>query len=113
MEIKRYAEAGTFPFGNLVVRDVTPDSFDRLSLAEIEVPIGAVNPPYAAAGNDMIYVGITGDVEFVVDGTSARIGRGDVLVVRSGEQYSYHNGGYEMGRLFLLQVPTQAASGTT
>ena len=105
MEIKRYTESSSFPFGNLVVRDVTPESFDRLSLAEIEVPIGADNPPYAAAKNDKIYVGITGNVEFVVDGTAVRIGRGDELVVRSGEQYSYHNGGYEMGRLFLLQIP--------
>lgn len=105
MEITRYAEAGSFPFGHLVIRDMTPASFDRLSLAEIEVPIGADNPPFAAAANDKVYVGITGDVEFVVDGAPVRVARGDVLVVRSGEQYSYHNGGYEMGRLFLLQVP--------
>ncbi len=105
MEIKRYAEAGSFPFGHLVIRDMTPDSFGRLSLAEIEVPIGADNPPFAAAKNDKVYVGITGEVEFVVGDQSVRVGRGDVLVVRRGEQYSYHNGGYEMGRLFLLQVP--------
>ncbi len=106
MEIKRYAEAGAFPFGHLVIRDMTPDSFERLSLAEIEVPIGAENPPYAAAGNDKVYVGVTGEIEFVIDGESTRVARGDVLVVRSGEQYSYHNGGYEMGRLFLMQVPS-------
>lgn len=105
MEIKRYAETGSFPFGHLVIRDMTPDSFQRLSLAEIEVPIGAENPPYAAVGNDKVYVGVTGEVEFVVGDRSVRISRGDVLVIRQGEQYSYHNGGYEMGRLFLLQVP--------
>ncbi len=105
MEIKRYTEAGSFPFGHLVIRDMTPESFQRLSLAEVEVPIGAENPPYAAAGNDKVYVGITGEVEFVVGESSVRVSRGDVLVVRRGEQYSYHNGGYEMGRLFLLQVP--------
>ncbi len=105
MEINRYAEAASFPFGHLVVRDMTPGSFDRLSLAEIEVPIGADNPPFAAALNDKVYVGITGEVEFVVGGAPVRMGRGDVLVIRAGEQYSYHNGGYEMGRLFLLQVP--------
>ncbi len=105
MEIKRYAEAGSFPFGNLAVRDVTPESFERFTLAEIEVPIGADNPPYAAAGKDKVYVGITGEIEFVIGGEPVRVTRGDVLVVRAGEQYSYHNGGYEMGRLFLLQVP--------
>ncbi|NIV55349.1 MAG: cupin domain-containing protein [Actinobacteria bacterium] len=104
MEIKRYAEAASFSFGNLVVRDVTPESFERFTLAEIEVPIGADNPPYAAAGKDKVYVGISGEIEFVIDGAPVRVTRGDVLVVRAGEQYSYHNGGYEMGRLFLLQV---------
>lgn len=105
MEIKRYAEAGSFPFGHLVIRDMTPDSFERLSLAEVEVPIGAENPPYAAAANDKVYVGIRGEVEFVVGDRSVRMERGDVLVVRRGEHYSYHNGGYEVGRLLLLQVP--------
>ena len=111
MEIKRYAEAGSFPFGHLVVRDMTPGSFERLSLAEVEVPIGADNPPYAAAKNEKVYVGITGEVEFVVEGDAVRVGRGDVLVVRAGEQYSYHNGGYEMGRLFVLQVPADEVAG--
>lgn len=105
MEIKRYADAGSFPFGHLVVRDMTPESFQRLSLAELEVPIGADNPPFAAAKNEKVYVGITGEVEFVVGDEKVRVARGDVLVVRAGEQYSFHNGGYEMGRLFVLQVP--------
>jgi mannose-6-phosphate isomerase-like protein (cupin superfamily) len=105
MELKRYADSMSFPFGHLVIRDMTPDSFARLSLAEVEVPIGADNPPFAAADKDKVYVGITGEIEFVVGGDSARVARGDVLVVRSGEHYSYHNGGYEMGRLLLLQVP--------
>lgn len=106
MELKRYAEATSFPFGHLVVRDMTPESFARLSLAEVEVPIGAENPPYAAAEKDKVYVGISGEIAFVVGGESTRVTRGDVLVVRAGEQYSYHNGGYEMGRLLLLQVPS-------
>ena len=105
MEITRYAETESFPFGHLAVRDMTPSSFDRLSLAEVEVPIGAENPPFASAGNEKVYVGISGEIEFSVDGEAVRIGRGDVLVIREGEHYSYHNGGYEMGRLFLLQIP--------
>ncbi len=105
MEIKRYSEAESFPFGHLVVRDMTPSSLDQMSLAEVEVPIGAENPPFAEATNEKVYVGISGQIEFSIEGESVRIGRGDVLVIRSGERYSYHNGGYEMGRLFLLQVP--------
>jgi mannose-6-phosphate isomerase-like protein (cupin superfamily) len=104
VEVKRHEEAESFAFGHLVVRDMTPATFDRLSLAEVEVPIGAENPPFAGAGNEKVYVGISGEIEFSVDGSSVRIARGDVLVIRQGEQYSYHNGGYEEGRLFLVQV---------
>lgn len=103
MELLRYDEANTFPFGHLTVRDMTPAAFQGVSLAEVEVPIGAENPPYATAEADKIYVGITGEIEFVIGDETARVRRGDVLVIDAGEQYSYHNGGYEMGRLFLLQ----------
>lgn len=105
MEIKRYEDATSFPFGHLVVRDMTPETFQHLSLAEVEVPVGAEHPPYATPGNDKVYVGVTGEIEFLIGGETTRVSRGDVLVVRAGEEYSYHNGGYEMGRLFLMQVP--------
>ncbi len=108
MELHRYTDAPSFPFGHLTVRDMTPEGFDRLALAEIEVPIGADNPPYAATGNDKIYVGITGDIEFVVGEETARLRRGDVLVIRAGDRFSYHNGGYETGRLLVIQVPATA-----
>ena len=91
-----YGEAGAFPFGDLVIRDMTVESFDRLALAEIDVPI-VQNPPYAAAGNDKVYMQIVA----VRDRRRATVTRGDVLVVRAGEQYSFHNGLLEMGRLFL------------
>ena len=29
--------------------------------------------------------------------------------VEAGETYAYHNGGYEMGRLLLLQIPPMAS----
>jgi mannose-6-phosphate isomerase-like protein (cupin superfamily) len=109
MELKRYDDAESFPFGNLTVRDMTPSLFQRASFSEIEVPIGADNPPYAAAANDKVYIGVSGDVEFKIDGIAKRLRRGDVLVIERGEQYQYHNGGYEMGRLFLIQVPSDGA----
>lgn len=105
MELKRYDEIESFPFGNLEIRDMTPSVFREAKMAEVEVPIGADNPPYAAAGNEKVYVGISGDIEFKVGGERVRVGRGDVLVINRGEQYSYHNGGYEAGRLFVIQAP--------
>jgi mannose-6-phosphate isomerase-like protein (cupin superfamily) len=110
MKLHRYEDTATFPFGPLVVRDMVPAGLEGLSIAEIEVPIGADNPPYAAASADKIYVGITGDIEFQSGEETARVRRGDVLVVRAGETYSYHNGGYEMGRLLLLQIPPVTGS---
>lgn len=111
MELHRYDETATFTFGHLVIRDMVPEGFDRLSIAEVEVPIGADNPPYAAAAADKVYVGITGDIEFRSGDQTARVRRGDVLVVPAGETYSYHNGGYEVGRLLLLQIPSTPATG--
>lgn len=105
MELKRYDEIESFPFGNLEIRDMTPSVFREAKMAEVEVPIGADNPPYAAAENEKVYVGMSGDIEFKVGGESIRIRRGDVLVINRGEQYSYHNGGYEQGRLFVIQAP--------
>ena len=105
MELHRYDDTATFPFGHLMVRDMVPGGFERLSIAEVEVPIGADNPPYAAASADKVYVGLTGDIEFRTGEQKARVRRGDVLIVRAGETYAYHNGGYEMGRLLLLQIP--------
>jgi mannose-6-phosphate isomerase-like protein (cupin superfamily) len=111
MEIKKYADAESFPFGHLVIRDLTPGLFSRATLSEIEVPIGADTPPYAAHANDKVYVGVTGDIAFDIDGKTVRVRRGDVLVVHRGESFRYHNGGYEMGRLFLIQIPPAADDG--
>ena len=108
MEIKRYRDAESFEFGHLVIRDMTPPAFDIATFSEVEVPIGAVNPPYAAPANDKVYIGAAGEIEFNIDGEAVRLRRGDVLVIHKGEQYRYHNGGYELGRLFLMQLPADA-----
>ena len=105
MELKRYRDAESFPFGNLVVRDMTPALFDVATFSEVEVPIGADNPPYAAESNDKVYIGVTGEIEFTVGDESIRIGPGDMLVIHAGEAFRYHNGGYAPGRLFVIQVP--------
>jgi mannose-6-phosphate isomerase-like protein (cupin superfamily) len=91
----------------LTVRDMTPSTFTRLSMAVVEVPIGAEHPPFAEQRKEKIYVGLKGEVQFTCDGETALVGPGDVLVLRPGEQYSYHNGGYEPGQLLVLQRPNR------
>lgn len=104
MERTAHDDATPFAFGNLEIRDVTPSGLNRVKLAQIEVPIGADNPPFAAAGADKVYVCMRGEVEFVIEGETARLGAGDVLLVEANEQYSYHNGGYEPAWLTLIQL---------
>jgi len=105
MKLKRYDTTEGIPFGHLTIRDMTPGLFTQATMTEVEVPVAADNPPYAALNNDKVYVGVSGEIEFSVEGEAVRLRRGDVLVINRGEQYRYHNGGYELGRLFVIQVP--------
>ena len=109
MELKSYSDASAVPFGHLQIRDLTPDGLAVASMAEVEVPIGAENPPFASADKKKVYVGGTGEIEFNIEGAIVRVRRGDVLLIEAGEAYSYHNGGYELGRLLLLQIPGRDA----
>jgi mannose-6-phosphate isomerase-like protein (cupin superfamily) len=110
MEHRSHDTAGSFRFGNLTIRDVTPGVLPELSLIEVDVPIGADNPPFAAADKKKVYVGVSGEIEFDVGDERVRVRSGDVLLVEPGEAYSYHNGGYEPGRLLLLQMPGTTGS---
>lgn len=86
---------------------MTPDTFTQLSMGVVEVPIGGEHPPFAEQRNEKIYVGLRGEVQFTCEGETALVGPGDVLVFKGGEQYSYHNGGYEPGQLLVLQRPNR------
>ena len=107
MELKSYDKAAPFPFGNLTVRDMTPESFTQLSMALVEVPIGADNPPFAEKRKENIYIVLEGEDEYTAGGESALAGPGDVLVLSGGEHYSYHNGGYVPAKLLVLQRPNR------
>lgn len=107
MELKKHRDVAPFPFGTLSVHDMTPESFTRLNMAVVDIPIGAEHPPFAEQRKEKIYVGIKGEVQFTCDGETALVGPGDVLLFAGGEQYSYHNGGYEPGQLLVLQRPNR------
>jgi mannose-6-phosphate isomerase-like protein (cupin superfamily) len=107
VELKSYDKAGPFPFGNLTVRDMTPDSFTELSMAIVEIPIGAEHPPFAEHRKEKIYIVLEGELQFTSGEETLLATRGDVLVFAGGEQYSYHNGGYSPGKLLVLQRPNR------
>ena len=58
-----------------------------------------------------MYVGLVGDIEFKVDGEVFRLSPGDVVHIDKGEEYGFHNGGYEEGRLLLIRVPGPSLPG--
>ena len=110
MELKKYNDEAPFPFGTLSVTDMTPKTFGELSLGVVDVPIGGEHPPFAEERKEKIYVGLRGTVAFTCQGETALVSPGDVLVFTGGEQYSYHNGGYEPGQLLVLQRPNRDRS---
>ena len=105
MELKRYADAPPFEFGDFVVRELSPDVFSIGSVAEIIVPMGAERTARISEKTHRMYVVVAGDIEFRVAGETFRAGPGDTIHIASGEEYGFHNGGYEDGRLLLIRVP--------
>jgi mannose-6-phosphate isomerase-like protein (cupin superfamily) len=105
MEFKKYTEAAPFVFGDLELRELTPDAFKEASFAEIVVPVGAEREPRVNAKTHRIYICFVGDIEFTIDDEIVRLTTGDVLHIAEGETYGFHTGGYQVGRLLLLRVP--------
>jgi len=105
MELKRYADAAPFEFGDFTVRELSPASFTVGSVAEIIVPIGAERDARVSEKTHRMYVVVTGDIEFRVADETFRASPGDTIHIASGEEYGFHNGGYEEGRLLLVRVP--------
>ena len=105
MELKRYSDASPFMFGDFELRELTPDAYSGASFAEVVVPIGADRTPRVSEKDHRMYVGLIGDIEFKVDDEVFRLSPGDVVHIDKGEEYGFHNGGYEVGRLLLIRVP--------
>lgn len=105
MELTRYTEATPFEFGDLQLRELTPDVFDVASFAEVVVPIGVDREPRISEKDHRVYICFAGEVQFTVDEATFRMTPGDVLHIASGERYGFHNGGYEPVRLLLIRVP--------
>jgi mannose-6-phosphate isomerase-like protein (cupin superfamily) len=105
MEYKRYTDATPFAFGDLELRELTPEAFRDASFAEVVVPVGADRVPRVNAKTHRIYICFAGDIEFTVEDEVVHLMTGDVLHIAEGETYGFHNGGYQVGRLLLLRVP--------
>lgn len=105
MELKRYRDIPAFEFGDIQLRELTPDAFDLASFAEVVLPIGIERSERVSEKDHRMYICFRGEIEFTVAGETFRITPGDVVHISSGESYRFHNGGYEEGRLLLIRVP--------
>ena len=111
MELKRYADSAPFAFGDIELRELTPEAFDLASFAEVVLPIGVERPSRENAKDHRMYICFRGDIEFAVNDEVFHLTTGDVVHIEKGETYGFHNGGYEEGRLLLIRVPGPAKPG--
>ena len=105
LERERYADTAPFEFGDFVVRELSGKAFSIGSVAEIMVPMGAERTSRVSEKTHRMYVVLAGDIEFRIAGETFRAGAGDTVHIDAGEEYGFHNGGYEHGRLLLIRVP--------
>jgi mannose-6-phosphate isomerase-like protein (cupin superfamily) len=105
MDIKRRDEVPPFEFADFTLRELTPEPFVEGSIAELTVPVGSDRPTRVNEKDHRIYVCLAGVIEFRLGDTTLRISQGDVLHIDKGEEYGFHNGGYEEGRLILIRMP--------
>jgi glyoxylate utilization-related uncharacterized protein len=113
MELKRRSDTQAFVFGDIAVRELTPEAFAVASFAEVVLPIGVERPERENTKDHRIYIGIAGDLEFKVGESTFHLRPGDVVHIDKGETYGFHNGGYEEARMLLLRVPGPSTSAAT
>lgn len=109
MDLNKHDDAVPYQFADLWLRELSPDSMQAGSIAEVTLPIGVTRPSRVSQKIDRVYVGLEGDVEFTVDGQSVLVGAGDLIRIARGEEYGYFNGGQEEARLLLFRSPAPSA----
>ena len=77
---------------------------DELELGEIEFPAGYGSASHRHGATEIFYV-ISGELEHVVNGRSARLRPGQVGLVRSGEEVMHRVPGSEPCRVLVIWVP--------
>ena len=100
-----YSSIVPFSFYDLVIRELSPEGYDTLSVAEVRVPPGAAHPKARSTRSDKLYVCIEGVVTFELHGESKRLTPLDVLLIPASEWFAYKNYGSEEGRMLLVHVP--------
>ena len=100
-----YSAIAPFSFYDLVIRELSPEGYETLSLAEVRVPPGAAHPNARSTKSDKLYICIEGTVSFELNGESKLLGPLDVLLIPVSEWFSYRNYGSMESRLLLVHAP--------
>ena len=100
-----YSRSIPFSFFGLSIRELSPEGYDLMSVAEIAVPPGAEHPMARSTKCDKLYVCTAGALTFHVGGKAVQMKPSDVLLIRKEEWFSYQNGASEEGRLLLVHNP--------
>lgn len=80
------------------------DTGGAFALAEVEVRAGAEPPPHAHAHEEESFYVLEGDVDFVVDGTTKRLGSGDFAVLPRGHIHGFRVRS-DRARMLIMVTP--------
>ncbi len=100
-----YRNVIPFDFMGLQIRELTPDGLVSASVAEVEIAPGARHETARSMRSDKVYVCIEGGISFRVEEKDVKLEPGDVLLIRRGEWFSYHNEKDTVSRVMLIHIP--------
>jgi mannose-6-phosphate isomerase-like protein (cupin superfamily) len=87
------------------IRDLTPVGGDTQgSLVEVDVPAGIQHPRARSTRCETFYYGLSGSVDFEVEGKRLVLAPGDLLAIQRSEWYSYRTSA-GAARLLSFNVP--------
>ena len=98
-------EVEQFDFGGLLITDFTAGTSLSASLAQIEVPPGAVHAKAKSTKCDKYYFCTAGSVVFTCEGQQVQLVASSLLVIPANEWFEYRNETSETARLLLVHVP--------
>ena len=105
MRVRR-AELAPLEFGGLAIYDYTADAAKSSSLAQIEVPAGAVHGESWSRRSDKYYLVTSGSIAFTLGGEDFVLETGDFCLVERGRRFQYRNAASEPATLVLVHTPS-------
>jgi len=100
-----YRNITPFDFMGLQIRELTPDGLVSASVAEVEIAPGAKHETARSTRSDKLYICIEGDISFRIEKRDIKLEPRDLLLIRRGEWFEYHNASDTVARVILIHIP--------